>query len=313
MSGPKEAISECKANPGLLRELPPILFEQVIAELLAGFGWDVSVTPMTRDGGYDILGITTDRSGLQTSWVIECKRYSADHKIGVELARQLVGVKHHIGVPNAVLVTTSTFTAGALEISAARQDLQLVDFDTLASWLGSYSPPQVSTHTTTRMFSSCFVSHSSKDEEFAERLSGKLRQAGVRVWYAPEDITPGSKIYDQVKKAIASFDRLLVVLSSHSMRSNWVATELANAISREQREKSRVIFPVSLVPIDEIKRWECLDADSGIDIARELRSYYIPDFSNWQDPGSFDQQVQKIVDALREAPTYNSDDSPVFR
>lgn len=310
---PKEAIAECAANPTLLRELPPALFEQVVAELLASYGWEVSVTPMTRDGGYDILGVTTDKSGLQTSWVVECKRYSSAHKIGVELVRQLVGVKYHIGVPNAVLVTTSSFTAGALEVSAARQDLQLVDMEKLESWLNVYTPPAESTYTTTSNFSSCFISHSSKDEEFAERLSGKLRQAGVRIWYAPEDIAPGDKIYKQVKKAISTFDRLLIVLSTHSMESNWVRTELASAISREQREKSRILFPVSLVPIAEIRDWECHDSDSGIDIARELRTYHIPEFSNWRNQESFNKQVAKVVGALREPSSTNIDDSPVFR
>ena len=65
---------------------------------------------------------------------------------------------------------------------------------------------------------------------------GRLRNDGVPVWYAPEDIMPGEKIYDQVKKAIATFDRLLVVLSSASMNSEWVKTELANAVARGRRE-----------------------------------------------------------------------------
>jgi hypothetical protein len=89
----KEAIEVCRKNPEQLRELNPPLFEAVIAELLAGFGWEVSVTPATRDGGYDILGVTTDDSGLRTSWIIECKRYAADNKVGVQIARQVTGVK----------------------------------------------------------------------------------------------------------------------------------------------------------------------------------------------------------------------------
>jgi hypothetical protein len=114
----KEAIEVCRNDPEQLRELGPPLFEAVIAELLAGFGWEVSLTPPTRDGGYDILGVTADASGLKTSWVVECKRYAADNKVGVEIARQLAGVMGHIGVPNAVIVTTSSFTTGVREFSA---------------------------------------------------------------------------------------------------------------------------------------------------------------------------------------------------
>ena len=37
-------------------------------------------------------------------------------------------------------------------------------------------------------FYSCFISYSHKDEEFAERLHSKMRDQGLRVWFAPEDI-----------------------------------------------------------------------------------------------------------------------------
>src|ERR1017187_1614226 len=178
-----------------------------------------------------ILGVTTDPSGLQTSWVVECKRYGAENKVGVQIARQIVGVKMHIGVPNAVLVTTSSFTADVHELSSARRDLHLVDLAILGEWLQRYSPLPESSHTVERSFSSCFISHSSKDEDFARKLAARLRTEGVPVWYAPDDILPGEKTYDQVKKAIASFDRLLVVLSPHSMNSTWVKTELANALA----------------------------------------------------------------------------------
>lgn len=308
----KDAIKLCASDPEQLRDLDPFLFEAVIAELLARFGWEVRVTPQSRDGGYDILGITTDPSGLQTSWVVECKRYAQDHKVGVEIGRQLVGVKAHIGVPNAVLVTTSSFTEGVRELSSARQDLHLVDMAALATWLGDYSPPDEASYTFERTFSSCFISHSSKDEDFAQKLAAGLRREGVPVWYAPEDILPGEKIFDQVKKAIRLFDRLLVVLSANSMASNWVQIELASVLARERTEGTRVLFPVALIGFDEIRKWECIDSDTGIDIARELRSYHIPDFSNWTDSASFETQLAKIVKSLGGERAGSSFASKVF-
>jgi hypothetical protein len=245
------------------------------------------------------LGVTTDSSGLQTSWVVECKRYGGEHKVGIPIARQIVGVKAHIGVPNAVLVTTSSFTSEVHEFSAARRDLQLVHLSTLTDWLQRYSPPAALSHTARQAFSSCFISHSSKDEAFAQKLAARLKTEGIPVWYAPDDIRPGDKIFEQVKQAIASFDRLLVVLSKDSMKSNWVTTELAKALDRERLEGIRVLFPVAIVPIEEIRKWECVDPDSGTDIARELRSYHIPDFSRWSNLAEFEKQVVKVVDALR--------------
>ena len=36
-------------------------------------------------------------------------------------------------------------------------------------------------------FYSCFISYSSKDEEFAKRLHADLQSNGVRCWFAPEE------------------------------------------------------------------------------------------------------------------------------
>lgn len=302
----KKAISTCTSNPKEIYRLEPHLFESVVAELLAGFGWEVSLTPPQRDGGYDILGVTTDPSGLQTSWLIECKRYKSEKKVGVEIARQIFGVKSHLGIPNAVLVTSSSFTAGVKELSAARQDIHLVDFQGLVNWLKNYSAPTDTTFAEEKSFLSCFISHSSVDESFAQKLTARLRGKGIHVWFAPEDILPGDKIYDQVRKAIFTFDKLLVVLSKNSMKSNWVQTELASAIERERKEKTRVLFPVAIEDINVIKEWECFDPDSGIDIARELRSYYIPDFSNWKNDNKFNEQLEKVVKALADDPIRRS-------
>lgn len=66
----KEAILTLRRAPQNLRTSAPELFEHVVAELLASFGWQVNVTPLSSDGGYDILGISADASGLQTSWLV---------------------------------------------------------------------------------------------------------------------------------------------------------------------------------------------------------------------------------------------------
>src|SRR5215471_10258158 len=49
----------------------------------------------------------------------------------------------------------------------------------------------------------------------------------------------------------------------------------------EFRERRRVLFPISICSFTELRDWECFDADAGKDSAREIREYFIPDFSNW--------------------------------
>ena len=42
-------------------------------------------------------------------------------------------------------------------------------------------------------FYSCFISYSSKDQEFADRLHADLQNKGVRCWFAPHDMPIGAK------------------------------------------------------------------------------------------------------------------------
>jgi uncharacterized protein YjbI with pentapeptide repeats len=146
---------------------------------------------------------------------------------------------------------------------------------------------------------SCFISYSTKDEEFVNRLRSRMRDAKLRVWFAPEDMKGGKKIHEQIERAIELHDRLLIVLSENSLQSEWVMTEIRKARKAEIREKRRKLFPIRLVDFDIIREWECFDADTGKDLAVEVREYYIPDFSNWKDHDSFEATFDKLLQDLK--------------
>jgi len=71
------------------------------------------------------------------------------------------------------------------------------------------------------------------------------------------------------------------------MASKWVGEEIARARERETKEGKRVLFPVRLVGFEAIGEWEYFDADAKKDSAREMREYFIPDFSNWKVHDSY--------------------------
>lgn len=148
---------------------------------------------------------------------------------------------------------------------------------------------------------SCFISYSSKDEEFARRLYSRMRDEHLRVWFAPEELKGGEKLREQIDRAIQVHDRLLIVLSEHSLCSRWVETEIRRAHSTEVREKRRKLFPIRLVGYERLQAWECFDSDTGEDLAREVREYYIPDFTNWKEHDSFETEFAKLLKALRAA------------
>jgi len=147
---------------------------------------------------------------------------------------------------------------------------------------------------------SCFISYSTKDQAFADRLYADLQAKGVRCWFAPHDIVGGRKIHEQLDEAIRLHDKLLLILSEHSMASDWVGTEIANARERESREKKQMLFPITIAPFEEVKKWKLFDSDRGKDSAREIREYYIPDFSAWErDAKGYQKEFEKLVGALK--------------
>ncbi len=148
-------------------------------------------------------------------------------------------------------------------------------------------------------FYSCFISYSTQDQAFTERLYADLQAKGVRCWYAPHNIQGGKKIHEQVDQAIRLHDKLLLVLSAYSMNSEWVKTEIYKARQRELAEQRRKLFPISLAEYEHVRQWEAFDADIGKDMAREVREYYIPDFTHWKDHDAYQKAFDRLLRDLK--------------
>jgi TIR domain/Pentapeptide repeats (8 copies) len=95
-------------------------------------------------------------------------------------------------------------------------------------------------------FYSCFISYSSQDQVFAEKLYSDLQSNGVRCWFAPEDLKIGDKIRPRIDESIHFYDKLLLILSQHSMISQWVEQEVETALEKERKEQRTVLFPIRL-------------------------------------------------------------------
>lgn len=148
-------------------------------------------------------------------------------------------------------------------------------------------------------FYSAFISYSSKDDEFAKRLHSKMRDEQIRVWFAPEEMKAGRKIHEQIDEAIRFHDKLVLILSEESMKSEWVITEIRKARKAEKRESRQKLFPIGLSKFEKIQEWECFDSDTGKDLAIEIREYFIPDFSNWKDHNSFEKAFARLLKDLQ--------------
>jgi hypothetical protein len=156
-------------------------------------------------------------------------------------------------------------------------------------------------------YHSVFISYSTRDQDFADQLYADLQARGVRCWFAPHDIQGGRKIHEQIDEAIRVYDKLLLILSDASMNSNWVKTEIANARARETQQGRQMLFPIALVPYSQVRSWRCFDADVGIDSAREVREYFVPDFSAWMDHDIYAKAFERLLRDLKAGPGSRAD------
>jgi hypothetical protein len=138
---------------------------------------------------------------------------------------------------------------------------------------------------------SCFISYSSKDEAFAQRLHTDLQQKGVRCWFAPEDMKIGDKIRPRIDESIRIHDKLLLVLSKNSINSTWVEKEVETAFEEENKRKQTVLFPVRLdkAVMDTDQAW-------AADIRR---TRHIGDFSWWKDHDAYQQAFERLLRDLK--------------
>lgn len=132
-----ELIKDLVKHPEHLRDVSPDAFEHIVAEIMAGLGFEVQLTPKTRDGGHDIVAVASDRLGLSTKYIVECKRYAPDRPIRVELVRSLYGVKQQQRADHAILATTSYFTRDAMKFCRSPEvwNLHPTDYDAIFEWL----------------------------------------------------------------------------------------------------------------------------------------------------------------------------------
>jgi TIR domain/Pentapeptide repeats (8 copies) len=142
-------------------------------------------------------------------------------------------------------------------------------------------------------FYSCFISYASRDQGFAERLYADLQNKGVRCWYAPEDMKIGDEFRSRIDASIHLYDRLLLILSEHSIKSRWVQKEVETAFEKEEKDNRLVLFPLRLD-----------DAIMGVTVgwaADIRRQRHIGDFTEWKEHDAYQKAFDRLLRDLKAA------------
>lgn len=138
---------------------------------------------------------------------------------------------------------------------------------------------------------SCFISYSLEDEVFARRLYNDLQGAGIRCWLAQEDLKPGDKMWSVIEGQIRIKDKLVLILSEASIRSEYVQREVKEGLEQEEKQGRQLLGPIYIddAALKSRTRW----------VADLRKDRYFGDFRGWADPAIYDVRLKRVIDWLK--------------
>lgn len=265
--------------------------------------------------GANLSGATLTYSHLQRAYLVRthflktnlCSADLNDSEIGfttfgdidLSLVKHLDTVRHR--GPSEIGNNTLILTKGKIPESFLRgcglSDIQIEMAKLLNSALTREQFRSIANRISSSLtnssiqYYSCFLSYSHDDEKFVQRLHADLQQRGVRCWFAPEDMKIGDKIRFRIDESIRIHDKLLLVLSEHSVASQWVDHEVEHALDLENERQKLVLFPIRL---DEAVMQSKVGWAGNI-----RRTRHVGDFSQWKDHDAYQQAFERLLRDLK--------------
>ena len=131
-------IDRVKETPDFIYSMTSRQFEEFVADLLEKEGYKVTLTKQTHDGGKDLFIVENRRIG-KFLYYVECKKYSADHPVGVRLVRELYGTVIADRATAGLLVTSSYFSKEAKAFTEQiKTQISLLEFADLKNWVSQF-------------------------------------------------------------------------------------------------------------------------------------------------------------------------------
>lgn len=132
------------------------------------------------------------------------------------------------------------------------------------------------------------ISHSQQDDPFVEELRSLFTGRGVHCWVAAHELK-GTLRERQSKLAIQHDVALLLVLSEHSVQSDWAEHELRLARKLEKDLGETVLFPLSLDDHWKTPMWRILE---------QLDARDVMSFADWREAPAMRAQFEKLLEAV---------------
>ena len=135
-----------------------------------------------------------------------------------------------------------------------------------------------------------FISCSLADREFVEKLEYQLNEKGIRYWPDVHD-RRASRLEMQIYRSIKQNPRVLLILSSNSIKSDLVEHEFRAARELEKDLERNVLCPVALDDSWKSNPWPEW-------VMAQILQYNILDFSAWKDDATFGAMFRELLNRL---------------
>lgn len=139
-------------------------------------------------------------------------------------------------------------------------------------------------------YQSCFISYAHQDEPFARSLYQDLLARGVPCWLAPHDLQVGTVFRQTIDDTIHKHEKLLLILSKHSIESTWTRDEVEAAMYYERREQRQMLFPISL---------DTSFKTSNVAWVQTIYRAIHIGFMNWSDPQTYAEGLERLLGDLK--------------
>jgi hypothetical protein len=135
-----------------------------------------------------------------------------------------------------------------------------------------------------------FISYSHYDGTFIDKVESHLNKKGVRFWRDVHDATSG-RMEKVIDRAIRQNPTVLLILSTNSIKSDWVEHEVRTARELEKELGRDTLCPVALDDSWKSSSWPKR-------VMEQVMEYNILDFSAWEDDSKFEGMFRRLIDGL---------------
>ncbi len=149
-------------------------------------------------------------------------------------------------------------------------------------------------------FYSCFISYSHTDTEFVKLLEERFQKEGILYWADTEQMNPGDDIYEEIRRGIQQWDKVLLCCSQSSLAEKWWVDHEVDMAFQKERElfKAQGHKVQALIPLD--LDGYLFDPAFTSGKAQQIRSRDVANFKGWKhDDTIFEREIKRVIKALR--------------